>query len=815
MHHRRSRGVAASNGVLRRPLPRLPLRAPRTTPLAIAIGAILYPGTLVLAQGKSGAGEQLEEVIVTATRRQADLQQVPQSITALSTDFIQRQSLTNLTDLAAALPSLNVVSTLPGQNSLIIRGVTTGASQYRIDSTVAVYLDDQPMTSITQQVDVFLADMERVELLPGPQGTLFGSSAQAGTLAYVTNKPNNDGVSGDLELSLGTTSGGSASYGATGWINFPVSENFAVRAVGFYNDEGGFVDNVVGPTLMREATNEDIASNDQNSYRQMGGRIMGLWTINPNWSALLTGLYQQSKTDGTWDTDPFLGDNKITRFFDEWRDEEWYSVSGTLKGDLGFAELSVTASYLDRKIDYELDNTNYAQWRTAYYGAYSALYDTGTLHSVDFNFQTQDRWSYEARLASQGESKLQWMLGAFYEDAKDQWDYGARMLPPGGLQDTAAWEEANLRACELADPSLAACPLAPTDIYYFNNYRNRVRQLAFFGELTYSLTDKWSVTGGMRWFRFDRDTFDKYNVPLGLPVRSDPDANGLSSQGTESDTSLKFATNYNFTPDVMVYALYSEGFRLGGENSARAAATGEVPSAYGPDRLANYEVGLKSEWLDNTLRFNLSVFYMKWEDIQLRITGTSSASGGGFWLEGNFNGNEAVQKGVELNGEWQATDRLNFAWSAFWADPEFTEDTFYPNSEDIYVAKGSTMPVSPEEKYWASVEYYLPRSQSATGDFFTRFSYSWTGETWNSLSAIEDDDRDLLLPPWKSGTLQFGYDSDSDWTAKVLVENLFDNSSINWMSERDYGAFFGDPRWRYIRGLQRPRTITLSFSKKW
>src|SRR6185312_7388909 len=200
------------------------------------------------------------------------------------------------------------------------------------------------------QADVRLVDIARVEVLPGPQGTLFGSSAQAGTVHYVTNKPDNSGFSSQVDLELGMTHGGSESYDVSGWVNMPVNENFALRLVGFYSDEGGYVDNVLGNTLAGDTDNADVAGEDQNSYRQTGGRIAGLWSINPEWNLLLTGIYQRSDTDGAWDTDPFLGDNKITRFFDDWRDDKWYTTSATLNGDLGFAELSLTASYFDRKI---------------------------------------------------------------------------------------------------------------------------------------------------------------------------------------------------------------------------------------------------------------------------------------------------------------------------------------------------------------------------------------------------------------------------------------------------------------------------------
>ncbi len=787
--------------------------AVRGKPLALAVAAALYPAAAALAA--DGVGDQLEEVIVTATRRELNLQDVPQSVTALSTEFIQKQALTNLYDLAGALPSLNIISTWPGQNSIIIRGISTGSAEYRIDSQVSIYLDEQPMTSITQQADVRLIDIERVELLPGPQGTLFGSSAQAGTLHYVTNKPDHNGFASELAGEMGTTKGGEESYDFSGWVNIPLNDNFALRAVGFWSREGGYVDNVLGPTLMGETTNADIAEDDQNSYRQAGGRIAGLWTISPQWSLLATGIYQRSKTDGHWDTDPFLGEQKITRFFNDWRDDEWYTTAATLRGDLGFADLSATVSYFDRKIDYEFDDTNYSQWRTANFGTYYALYDTGTLHSVTFNNQDQKRWAYEARLSSKNEGKLSWMAGAFYEDVYDWWEFGD-YLTQGDMADTRAWEEANRIACEdIADPSVALCPLNPTQIYYFNNYSNKVQQLAFFGELGYKLTDRWSVTGGARWFQYDREMFDRYNVPFGLPASSDPDANGLLSKGKESDTSFKFATNYHFNPEVMVYGLYSEGFRLGGQNSTRAAQTGEVPLNYGPDRLANYEVGLKSQWLDNRLRLNLAVFLMKWDDIQIHFDGTDSDNNGAFWIEGNINGGKAEQKGIEFNGQWHATQRLNLEWSVFLASPEFTQDTLVPNSDEIYIAKNTTLPVSPKEKYWASVEYTFPDFLPLQGDFWTRFSYTWQGRVWDSLTAIQDDDREFLLPVWKSATFQLGFSSDNDWEASLIVRNALDDAGMTWLSSTDRGELFEDPRFRHVRGLQRPRSVDLSFTKKW
>jgi iron complex outermembrane receptor protein len=801
------------------------------TPLAAAIFATLYPASQGLAQEADNAVEapRLEPVTVTATRRAENLQNVAQSVTALSTEFIQKQALVNTYDLIGALPSVNFVSYVPGQSVIVMRGISSGTGEFRIDSKVAVYLDDQPMTAISQQADVRLVDIERIEALPGPQGTLFGSSAQGGTIHYVTNKPDISGFSSEVSAEVGKFDGGDMSYDVSSWVNIPLSDNFALRAVGFWAEEGGYVDNVLGADLAGTTTNADVAEDDQNVYRTTGGRLSGLWTVNEDWNVLMTGIYQRGDTMGTWETDPFLGDNKITRFFPEYRDDTWYTASATLKGDLGFAELSLTGSYFDRRIDYQWDNTNYAQWRSFYYSsgsypAYYALYDTGTLHSSTFNWQKQERWSYEARLTSQGDSKLKWMAGAFFEDVYDWWEYGA-LVP--GQQSTPAWAEANARCLDLVGtvPDIV-CPLPQTDIYYFNQYSNTVKQLAFFGEMTYDITDKWSVTGGARWFEYDRDMFDKYQVPPGLPVQNDPDANGLISSSTDSDTTFKFATQYQFTPDVMAYALYSEGFRLGGDNSPRAAATGLVPATYGPDSLQNYELGIKSQWFDNRLQLNGSLFLMEWDDIQLHFDSTSGGEEGAWWLEGNINGGKAEQKGVEFALEWYATDRLNIQASIFLGSPEFTEDTLVPNSDEVYIAKGWTMPISPKEKYWASVEYTFPDFLPVQGDLWTRFSYTWQGKVWDSLAAIEDfetaadqAERDaaleFLIPEWKSGVFQLGYTSDSGWDTALIVRNVFDDSGYTYLSSSNYGEIFGDPRWRYVRNLQQPRSYSLSFTKRW
>lgn len=807
-------------------------------PLTAAIVAILYPASLTFAQGTRDEPAQLEEIVVTATRRDLNLQNVGQSVSAFSTADIERMAMQGSADVIAALPSVNLVAAMPGRNAIVMRGISTGSSEYRTDSQVAVYLDDQPMTSISTQVEVRTIDLKRIEALPGPQGTLFGSSSQAGTIRYITNKPDPTQFSSQIDAEIGTTSGGEESYDVSGHVNLPVTESLAVRLTGFYAVEGGYVDNVLGLTLVGDRDNADVVEEDWNDYTTYGGRVAAKWQINPDWEGTLSLVSQWSEADGAWESDPALGDYKITRFFDEYRDDDWYQVGLNTKGDLGFAELSATAAYFDRSIKYEWDHANYSQWRSAYYGGFDPetgegsynVYNTGVEIGTRFNDQTQKRTAFEVRLTSQGESRLAWMAGAFYEDVEDAWDLTS---PVDNLMDTVAWEYANYYSCEAQGQGYdVACPLAPTGTYYFNRYKKTIKQTAVFGELSYSLTDQWTVTGGARWFEYDREQSDIYYQPFGFPIRADFSEGGSqhSSKGTESDTVFKFATEYRIDDDRMIYALYSEGFRLGGSNSERAAEAGFLPQTYEPDKMSNYEAGIKSQWLDRTLTLNLSLFYMEWDSIQLNVSG--SRAGSPFWMRGTFNGGAAEQKGAELNGAWQATDNLNFQFSLFFADPEFTEETNYPDVEDdgTAIPAGTPMPISPEEKYWVAVDYRMPNFMDLDGDLWTRFSYSYQGEVWKSIGAIEDyvdaetpearaEARELLIPSYSTGTFQLGYTASSGWETALVVRNVFDEDGYNYISSSNYGASpeigWDDPRWKYVRSLQRPRTVSLTFSKKW
>ena len=779
----------------------------RLKPLAVAVIAVHSP-LLAGAQEPTEddeTGRTIEEIIVTATKREANMQNVAQSITAFTTDDLERLRARDMKEYIDALPSVALVNSVPGRNSVVFRGVATGSSEYRTDSMTAVYLDEQPLTTNSQQVDPWLVDIERVESLPGPQGTLFGSSSQSGALRVITNKPDPGGFGGQVDVGVYFTRGGEPSYDLSGHVNLPVADRFAVRVAAFTSHEGGYVDNVLGRDLADTQDNADVAEDDFNEYDVSGGRVTASWELGDRWSVIAGVIAQNSSATGTWESDPSLGDFKIVKFFDEYRDDDWYQNSITIKGDLGIAEFSATTAIFDRDIAYEWDNHVYEQYKDAYWGAYYALYNSEYTFGTIFNDQTQERFSQEVRLTSTGESRFQWMVGAFYEDVDDEWFYGAQNP---SLMDTVAWETANYYAYTYYSAyDHIDYPLPASDVGFSNHFVRAVEQTAAFGELVYDLSDRLTTTVGLRWFEYDRNEFDQFQFPQGLPPLTGLDTNGAyTATGVEQDTALKLSAQYTVDDDRMVYFLFSQGFRLGGSNSQRAANTGLVPLNYGADKLNNYEAGLKSEWFDNRLQLNVSAFYMVWDDIQIDNAGGVEDK---WWLRGTINGDTARTMGVEVTWDASITDSLRFEGSIFRGDPEFNSEFTLLSGEQI--VDGTTMPISPEFRYYFAVEYTFWNWRD-WGDLWVRYDTSHQSEVYNSLSSAIAEDPEGKQPSWTLSNFQLGIELPDGPQFALEVYNVWDARTINYLDNgaNFQAAQFGDTRFHNIRSYVAPRSIGLS-----
>lgn len=785
--------------------------------LTASIVAALYPVMPALAQDQGGEEGILEEVLVTATKRELNMQKVPQSIQTFSTEQIIRANFVSLNDLANATPSLTVVAEQPGRSSVKFRGISTGTQEFYTPSMVAVYMDETPLTFNSQQIWPAMVDVHHIESLPGPQGTLFGSASQAGTVRIITQKPNHEGMSGEVFGRYYSTKGGDGSYELNGWVNIPlVEDTLSMRLVAYQRDEGGWIDNIYGEKWVQpdarfqaKGDNADIVEKNQNQYKLTGARASILWDITENWQTTLTLMTEKGESDGEWGEDQLFGEGKITRFFDNYRDDEWWNGSLVITGELGFATLTSSSSYLERDINYQWDRTNYCQSKDSYWGPYYDLYNTEYTQCTTPNEQTQDRFAQEVRLTSSSDSRFQWMIGGYYEDMKDDWFFGARNPD---LMDTIGWEAAQYYAYWANYYGYdVQYPLPATDWVYTDVLDRSVTQKAVFGEISYELTDKWSALVGARWFEYERNEINTFNFPLGLPPGSGyaEDGGAVFQDIKDTDILYKFSTQYQFSDDNMAYFLFSQGFRLGGRNDNKSVNTGLVPQFFNPDYLDNYEIGLKSRWLGGRMQLNITAFLMEWDDFQL----SEGNIDGIWWLGGTVNGGTVEQKGIEMDLSWLATDNLRLDARVYWADPEATSRYEFLNGDVMEI--GDPLPNSPTYRYYFAADYTFPMELFG-GRLWTRIDYSAGDKTYNSIGAATEPHPMGIIPSWDVTNFQLGLSLPSNWEITLFINNMFDDRIENGISDGGWDAdWWGDDRWRNVRYLQRPQHYGLTVRKTW
>ena len=791
-------------------------------PLSKAIAALVStslssPAPAQLTDDQSGEGRgPIDEIVVTATRRREDAQDIPQSIHALTAEDIHKRGLDNIQDYEKSIPGLSSVSTSPGRSEVVFRGVSTGTGEWRTDSGSAVYLGEIPMTSATQAVDPRLVDIERVEALPGPQGTLFGSSSQSGALRIIPNRPDHAGVHGSVSAGASATSAGSPGYYVESYANLPlVKDKLALRAVLFDSQSGGFIDNVYGRNIFTDDDNADRVEEDFNTWAQRGGRVSALWSFNEQWDAELMVMRQEQRSQGDWKADPAapgLKDLEIVRFHKDYRDDQWWTAALSLRGDLGFSDLTLTASYLDREIFYEFDANNNAQIRAqrvrtpgdSLFG--NVRYDTAFQPETTVNDQSARRSTFEARLLSAADSRFKWMLGAFYEQTDDDWDYDFGRVK--NLKNTpfgAYWE--------------LGSTLPDTDSWYNEEYRATTEQLAVYGEMRYDIGEKWALRAGSRWFQYERDRREFKNWPKGNPYDVD------IYRGKDDDTLYKFALDHRLDDERMLYALYSEGFRLGGFNSIKNPDS-VLPDRYGPDTLTNVEIGLKSEWLDNSLQVNAALYRMDWRGIQRGITDPDD-----WTANGTVNMGDARLRGVELSMTWHISERLLLEASFTEIESALEDDYFLrdlvpladpANQDQRMGAKGQELAIAPPRKWWLGVEYRWPELLGAVGArlrydhwFQAAMHHDW----WNAMNAKTGNGGRKLIKEAREASVQLSLDVEGSWDLTVSIWNLWNERNSQWIDSSYSGAFGPEGTWpgvrRYVNmpGYNQPRQFEIRFTK--
>jgi outer membrane receptor protein involved in Fe transport len=729
--------------ILRNPVARAVRHALNSQRAHLATSSVLT-GALLLAVSTASAQEGvLEEITVTAQKREQNLQEVPISVQVLGAEQLEQLNISNFTDYVQYMPSVSFQSFGPGQTQIYMRGVADGGDGNFSGTTpsVALYLDEQPVTAIGRNLDVHAYDIARIETLPGPQGTLYGANSQAGTLRIITNQPNTEQFEGGFDLGINTVSGGDTGYSAEGFVNFPISDRVALRLVGWYVEDGGWIDVVPGShTFSRSGItinnfgntdpNKNTVENDHNTLTNMGARAALGIDLNENWTATASVITQTQEADGAFSDQPDAGgpgEGKVLRFFQDDYEDAWTQFGLTVKGDLGFAALTFAGSYLDREIDYNIDYTAYSEYSNYVEYYYTCVaYDFTNCNDPRIQYENDsefERSTIEVRLQPLSDGRLGWIAGFFYTD--DEHKYFNQWVIPTIPEGNDIPLDRNVRGRE--------------DLYFATNQVRQTSETALFGELTWDFSDRLTGVLGARWF----ETEDELQGFVGSrfscfdPADGNRVGNGTSTSPScggglttdHDDVTYKVNFNYQFTDDFMGYVTYSEGFRPGGINREGSDV---IPQIYEPDFINNYEIGWKSMLAGGTVRFNGAAYLMDWKDLQLTRFDIENF---GSFLGLTANTSGARVKGIEGDIHWLINDSWTLTFAASYNDAELDGDFFVGTTDPEPAAPdGTDLPFTPNLKYTISTRYLFNIGER---DSYWQLAWNWTDDSWNDLF-VED-----------------------------------------------------------------------------
>lgn len=815
-------------------------RHPMRAAVATALAASFVSG---------GAHAQLDEIVVTATKRPESMQDIPVAVNALAAESLNNFRISNFDDYIRYLPNVSQQGTAPGQSEIFIRGATTEQSIVSVSTVqgsspqVALYLDEQPVSFGGRNLDIYAADLERIEVLPGPQGTLFGASSQAGTVRLITAKPDHSGFSAGFDTSIASTKGGEMSNSVEAYANLPLSESLAVRIAAYSDTQGGWIDNIendpanggyapnaevirrnsiggeVFPpgvteddVIMAQADNSAFVEENFNSATYRGGRLGVSYLINPDWDLLVQHTQQTLDTDGVFSYDPQLdGDSSTNRFNPDRNKDEFGLTTWTLEGRLEQLDVIYTGGFLNRDVDTAIDYTGYTNG-----GGYQVYYlcsgvDYGnTVAGPCFDptkayreDSSNERWTHELRISTPEENRWQVTAGVFYDnqetnsigefelagDSQADGTIGpngvAGVMPGTGAYGTVL----GVVAPDTEGTNANGRQFSP-DVSFVNDYTRKTDQLAVFGELRFDITDTVRATLGARWYDIDFDfkgasygSFGCKFAPSGpsdvinpdgtcsagsgnnvtarlaalgegeeairnsgifsaleqdIILNSDFNIDDLNSDGVlnESDVIFRAALDWRVTEDILLFATYAEGFRPPVTNrNAGVAANNQVgpfngyavPAIATTDDLDNYELGIKSEWLDGTLRVNATAFYSEITDLQTSRFDPSNVA----FLVFIENVGDAEIRGLDADFSWLLTPNFTLSGAISLLDTELTKVN--PQLDGIAVPEGSELPFAPAfaGNIRAMYEFQIPEWQGIDGYITGAFSY--TGESRSGI----------------------------------------------------------------------------------
>ena len=724
----------------------------RKTLLASMVGLFAAGGASgSLAQGGEAATEQgrIDEIIVTATKRETSLQDTALSVSAITGDDLSKLGVTNFHQILAAVPGATVIDGGEGSSRVSYRGIATnGVAEGNAigNDTTSTYIDEFPLA--VGDIAVRLVDMEQVEVLKGPQGTLYGQSALGGVMRFITNKPNVDALEGNVTITHESVADGNNGYQAQGYLNIPLSNDLAVRGV-FYNfDRPGFINNL------------GTGSEDVNTSEVTGGRLAVGWEISKQVAFNLLYLNQTSRDGGG---QSLVGDSATSTYtpvsnglptdvmppdlenpsylsnFDSFYDRDFEALN--LKFDVNFEHFDLSLMGAKKEIK---------QLRKKEMSVWFALFDAVT-SLVDTNAIDSESKTFEGRLVSNGNGPVEWIAGIWYEkeDRSRPWPIVVRT--------------------PRTDLELFGVPMVDGDFIFDRDRFHNKEEVAIYGEVGYKFSDQSKLTLGYR--RAD------LKLDSGL-LRADGvfDGGAAASIGVDESTqedidTYKIHFEHRVNDDLLAYALASSGYRAGGWNRT---GTGQVSAAspYGTDTLWNYEVGVRTSWLDNRLIANAVAYYIDWSDIQLRAWDIDAQT------QKIQNAGNAENFGFETEIRYQVTDSLQLSANYSYIDASMAEDFIDGQLGTVIAAKGSRLPGSSKNAFSLFVDW---QHSLGTGlELLVNADYRYVSSRPNvfgigtGLSAAFPDD----LPSAEVVNLSTGVRHDNGVTASLFANNLFDERSI-------------------------------------
>jgi iron complex outermembrane receptor protein len=777
---------------------------------------------LALGLSTTAAAQEIEEITVTATKREASIQDVPFSINAQTAEDIQRTGASDIEELSRNVAGLTIQNLGPGQSQVAIRGVSAGQivrDQPGVKEQVGVYLDESVISLSLFTPDFDLYDLNRVETLRGPQGTLFGSGSVGGTIRYITNQPDMNDFAADVALDVNTVTDGEVGGHVKGMVNLPLGTggNAGLRLVGYTTEYGGFID------ARRESggVKEDVNSGNRTGVRaalsfNVGDRI----TITPRI------VYQEITTDGFNRQEVFnlfanpytttrpalqLGEREQYLLLDEEFSDETLLADLVFQAAFDSFDFTFVGTQLDREILVSRDASALTGSVSVDLGYPTSPTDTVALPSNLRDTTDLEQTTFEARISSNTDSRFQWLAGAFWSNTDRKY---AQRLPTPGYQ---AVTDATLGA---GTSAAVANGYPNLDSPYNSDLPYDIEQIAVFGEVSFDVTDTFQLTAGGRWYDFDES---RRFLSGGLFANGDDQTDNTASDGFTP----RVMASLDLGDTVTLNAQVSQGFRLGGVNdplnetlcSDQDEAIFGSFQSYGDETMWNYEAGMKSTF-SNGITLNTAVFYSDIDDLQVTLDAGSCSS------RISFNVPSAHTAGIEFELGANPTDAFYVSLAGSVLEAEF--DSTVRDGDGNVIAgleDGNRLASVPEFQIAASGVYTIPLSWFGGSDGFFTATVHHVGDRitqpsdqvpgagvfvsglpYGGATGTEETTVDLELDAYTLINLSAGVESD-DWSATLYIHNVADENA-NLSFDRERGG-----RARLAFRTNKPRTIGVTFRK--